>query len=94
ERRLVDRIGTLSDAIALARERAGVSDPDAVEVRRTDRRPGPLGRIPSPAAAQEPAALRVLSDVPAIRAAAAVLEMGLVLALPEEWVAGGAAAGE
>jgi protease IV len=89
ERRLVDRIGTLADAIALARERAGISDPEGVEVRRADRRPGPLGRVLSPRASEgDPAALRVLSAVPAIRAAAAVLEMGLVLALPEEWVAG------
>jgi hypothetical protein len=58
-------------------------------VRRADGRPGPLGRVISPRASEGgPAALRVLSEVPAIRAAAAVLEMGLVLALPEEWVAG------
>jgi protease IV len=89
EHRLVDRIGTLADAIALARERAGIADPEGVQVRRADGRPGPLGRVISPRASEGgPAALRVLSEVPAIRAAAAVLEMGLVLALPEEWVAG------
>lgn len=88
ERRLVDQVGTLADAIALARERAGIRDPTDVEVRRADRRPGPLGRVLSPVRADEgPAALRVLSEVPAIRTAAAILEMGLVLALPEEWVA-------
>lgn len=90
ERRLVDRLGSLEDALALARERARLRPRDLVEVRRARREDGgPLGLFGAAgrALAPEPALAQLLSLVPELRAAAVLSELGPVLALPVEWVA-------
>jgi protease-4 len=86
--RLVDRVGTLADAVALARERAGVSADD-VEVRRVEA-PAGFARDFSAgleALAAEQSALRaVAAKLPEVRAASLLAEMGPVLALPTTWL--------
>jgi len=90
ERKLVDRLGTLDDAIALAKVRAGYSAEDDLEVRRVEPAPGLAERLSSLLAqAQEPPALlKLAAGIPEIRAAALLAEMGPVLALPLEWLDG------
>jgi protease-4 len=88
-RRLVDRLGSLDDAIALARERAGLGPGAHVEVRRSAAGPGGLGELVQGAldrAAGEAPAARALSALPEVRALALLAGMGPVLALPVEWV--------
>lgn len=95
ERRLVDRLGTLADAVALARERAGLAA-DAVEVRRASAaedgllgRLGQLGLGRAAAGAEAgPAFARLALEAPEVRALLLLADGGLgpVLALPEEWV--------
>jgi len=88
ERKLVDRLGGLSEAFALARERAGIAADDVVEVRTLEApRPlldGLLGRL----AGAESASLAALvaRESPELGLAAALLEMGPVMALPAEGV--------
>jgi protease-4 len=89
ERRLVDRIGTVLDAVALAREKAGLAKGDHVEVRRFAPTRGALEELATgvlAAAAPQPALLRAVSGLPEVRAAAALAEMGTVVALPPEWL--------
>jgi protease-4 len=95
ERGLVDGLGSLADAIALAAEKAGVPRRD-VEVRRAGdggegsglvsgallRAAAPLAR-PSATTPLE----RGLAALPEVRALEVLSEMGPVLALPVEWVA-------
>jgi protease-4 len=91
ERGLVDVLGTMQDAIALAAERARI-DPREAKVRRTGggggqgllagalvRAAAPLARAP----AADPLA-RALAAVPEVRALEALSEMGPILALPLE----------
>ncbi len=87
DRRLVDRLGTLTDAIVLAAERAHLSPDDAVDIRRASDGPGDFADLVqgADAAAAAPIA-RVLSALPEVRALALLSEMGPVLALPVEWV--------
>jgi protease-4 len=93
ERGLVDALGSMEDAIALAATRARVARRD-VEVRRAEGGggPGPLGRTllraaaPLSRAAAAPSAARALGRIPELRALEALAEMGPVLALPVEWV--------
>jgi protease-4 len=88
ERRLVDRLGSLDDAVALAEQRAGLARGQA-EVRRVDPRAGfpddiaaGLGSL-----AAEGQALRALAEkLPEVRAASLLSEMGPVLALPPDWL--------
>jgi protease-4 len=87
ERGLVDRLGSLSDAIQLARERAGLGPGALVEVTPVR---GAIWRLGDRAieALSSPAPFaRTLAAVPELRAASALSEMGTVLALPLEWVA-------
>jgi protease-4 len=89
ERRLVDRLGSLEDALSLARERAGLGPGDHVEVRRTGSGSRDLGSALASLAesAREPDPLaRALSALPEVRALALVAELGAVVALPVEWV--------
>jgi protease-4 len=90
ERRLVDRLGTLADAVELARERAGVPRGEAV-VRRATAAGGVLGRLglsPGVRADAAPALSRLASASPELQALLMLSEgtLGPVLALPEEWV--------
>jgi protease-4 len=87
ERRLVDRLGSLADAVALARERAGIAPSQDVAVRRLEPPRRLLedldaGILAGPGSSLE----RILSRSPEIRTAATLLEMGPVVALPLEWV--------
>lgn len=88
ERRLVDRLGSLGDAIALARQRAGLPADDWVEIRSEDGR-GALSRLGADVAeealARDPL-VRALAGLPELTALALLSEMGPVLALPEEWL--------
>jgi protease-4 len=89
DRRLVDRLGSLDDALALARARAGLGGPDDVEVRRAGSGGADLGPAMEGALASlappDPLA-RALAALPEVRALALLAEMGTVLALPPEWV--------
>jgi len=89
DRKLVDRLGSLDDAIALARERARLGPGAHVEIRRTDAGPGGPGDLLQgalDAAAAEGPLERALSMLPEVRALALLAELGPVLALPVEWV--------
>ncbi|MGC3997375.1 MAG: signal peptide peptidase SppA [Anaeromyxobacter sp.] len=91
ERRLVDRLGTLADAVALARERAGVDPTDVVEVRRAGASEGMLSRIQQVtlAPAASPAAdvlARLVEASPEVSSLLLLSDLGPVLALPEAWV--------
>jgi protease-4 len=87
DRRLVDALGSLHDAVALARTRAGLGPGAHVEVRRSGSGEGELGGVQLDIEAT--AARGVLGAalaLPEVRALAALGEMGTVLALPVEWV--------
>jgi len=84
-RKLVDRLGGLDDAVALAKELAGLGARDDIEVRRLEPKGGLLGAL-SGGLSAEPAPLQsALSRVPELQALALVGEMGTVLALPVQW---------
>lgn len=84
ERGLVDRLGSLTDAIDLAAGRAGLSAREVV-VRTAERRGGG-GLLPATLAVGRGPVERALEAVPALRALALLSEMGPVLALPLDWV--------
>jgi len=91
-RRLVDRLGTLEDAVALARERAGHPSGEDLEVRRVEPATGFLEDLGAGLEAQAAAggALPALAaKVPEVGTAFLLSEMGTVLALPTTWVLGG-----
>jgi protease-4 len=82
ERGLVDRLGTLDDAVAIAVRRAGLSRAD-VEVRRAGT--GLRDAFANAPALDAGPLGRALGAVPEVRALAALAEMGPILALPLEW---------
>jgi protease-4 len=84
ERGLVDGLGSLADAIALARTRAGLGADDVVEVRRAEARRdfGELGLELARAAAPPPSLVRAVGAIPELRALALLAELGPILALP------------
>ena len=91
ERRLVDRLGTLEDAIALARERAGLGDD--VVVHRSGEESSALARSLHATAravaggGEADAALRALGELaPDLHALAVLSAVGPVVAMPIEWV--------
>jgi protease-4 len=89
DRRLVDALGSLQDAVAVARARAGLSPGAHVEVRRTGSGEGGLGggvQLDVEAAAPRAALLGAFLAIPEVRALAVLGEMGTVVALPVEWV--------
>jgi protease-4 len=93
ERGLVDTLGSLEDAIALAVQRAQLDRRD-VTIRRAEGGEGPgllagtLIRAAAPLSrGATPAAVRALARIPELRAVEVLSEMGPVLALPVEWVA-------
>lgn len=89
DRRLVDRLGSLEDALAVAKERARLGPDVPVEIRRTGSGGGGLGGTLEGAltalAPLDPLS-RALSALPEVRALAVLAEMGPILALPTEWV--------
>jgi protease-4 len=89
ERKLVDRLGTLADAVALARARAGIAPGDVIEVRRSGAGSDSLSRLASGAVAAlapEPPLARAAEAAPEISALLLLAELGPVLALPQEWL--------
>jgi len=91
ERGLVDRLGTLEDAIALARERAGLGDD--VVVRRSGEEGSALVRSLHATAravaggGEADAALRAIGELaPDLHALAVLSAIGPVVAMPIEWV--------
>ncbi|HSB18510.1 MAG TPA: signal peptide peptidase SppA [Anaeromyxobacteraceae bacterium] len=87
ERRLVDRIGSLADAVALARERAGIAASEDVALRILEPPRSFLDDVGAGLSSGSGSALeRLLLRAPEVQAAAALLEMGPVVALPLGWV--------
>jgi protease-4 len=91
ERKLVDQLGTLHDALALARRKAGLAPDEAVELRHLEPPRGPLEELGLGSGfgeSQEPSAVlgRWLLESPELQAAMALAQMGPVAALPLEWV--------
>ena len=85
ERGLVDRLGSLSDAVELARERAGLARDSGFAVRKIDAPRGLLQLAAAAASALSPAsdALEVLGDrFPDLRAMGVLAELGPIVALP------------
>ena len=85
DRGLVDRLGSLDDAIALALERSGV-ERNAAEIRRSRWLAGPEVVAGAIARVTTGPLERALESIPEVRALAALSEMGPVLALPLDWV--------
>lgn len=93
DRRLVDALGSLLDAVALARTRAGLGPGAHVEVRRVESGEGDLAGLRLEAEAAAPGGvLGAALALPEVRALAALGEMGTVVALPVEWVRPGGVA--
>ena len=91
EHRLVDRIGTLADAVAMARAAAGLHEADRPTVRRAGAGTTMLDRLGLGVlarAAPEPALSRLARAAPEVEALLVLSEAGLgpVLALPEDWI--------
>jgi protease-4 len=89
EHRLVDRLGTLADAVALARELAALDPRDAVEVRREGGGEGILARMAQGVlgeAGSEGPLARLARELPELSALLLLADTGPVLALPEVWL--------
>jgi protease-4 len=88
ERGLVDRLGSLSDAVALARERARIGAGEEVTIRRYEADRGFLRSLSG--GSDRADSLSALAErVPEIAAAALLAEIDAPAALPVEWVSGG-----
>ena len=85
ERGLVDRLGSLEDAIALAAKRARIDRAEA-EVRRSEPEGGASLISGAVAQATRGPVERAVDAIPELRALALLSEMGPVLALPLDWV--------
>jgi protease-4 len=87
EKKLVDRLGSLRDAVAMARQRAGIPAGEEVEVRRMEAPRGLLEELDL-GVVQEPQAwlAGLAARSPELRTAAALAELGPVAALPAEWL--------
>jgi protease-4 len=95
DRRLVDALGSMQDAITLARARARLAPGAHVEVRRAGSGESDLGggvQLDVSAAAPPMPLLGAFLAVPEVRAVATLGEMGTVVALPVEWVRPGGVA--
>jgi protease-4 len=89
EHHLVDQLGSLQDAIELAKQRAGLRARDLVQVRRSGRTDGDLGTMVSSAiaaAAPQDPVTRTLAAIPELRALSVMSELGIIVAMPVEWV--------
>lgn len=87
EKKLVDRLGSLRDAVALARQRAAIPAGEEVELRRLEAPRGILQELDL-GVTQEPQAwlAALAARSPELRVAAALAELGPVAALPAEWL--------
>ena len=86
ERGLVDELGSFEDAVRIARERAGRSEDDDVVVRPFEPPRNLLERIVSTFTAAGDPDPPLLARAPGLGAAAALLELGPILALPPQWI--------
>jgi protease-4 len=88
ERKLVDQLGGLGDAVAAARQRAGLGPHEVVEVRRSGGGWSDFLRSSGTKAlaGDEPALRRMAALLPELRTAALLFELGPMLALPVEWI--------
>jgi len=87
ERKLVDRLGSFQDAVALARQRARIPPGEEVEIRRLEPSGGFLEGISSGLLVEDGASA-LLARVPGLGTALAVADMGPVVALPQDWLPG------
>ena len=85
ERGLVDQLGTFEDALRLAKSRAGFAPEEDLEVRVLEERRGILSDIVARSVEESPLAV-IMNRVPEVAAAALLLEMGPLVALPPGWV--------
>lgn len=89
ERRLVDRIGSLQDALALARDRAGLGRGEWVEIRTDGGERGVLAQVATGVVAEaldgHPLA-RALAALPELSALTVLGEIGPIIALPVDWI--------
>jgi protease-4 len=87
ERGLVDQLGSLENAILLAREKAGFSPGADLEVRPFEPDRGFLDALAGSLAPSKHSPLSALAaQLPELRAAALLLEMGPLVALPPGWI--------
>ncbi len=87
ERGLVDRLGTFEDALLLAKEKAGYPPGEDLEIRPFEQERGILSELAEGLSASEESPLAVLvKRLPELSAAALLLEMGPLVALPLGWV--------
>jgi protease-4 len=92
ERKLVDQLGSFSDA--LARQKGGIPEDEDVEVRQYHPDGGMFEGLGGGARAflglETPSEVTLLlKQMPELRALALLSQMGPVLALPEDWVTAG-----
>jgi len=93
ERRLVDRLGGLAEALALARQQGGLQADEPVELlwrggRERFDLSNPMASLSAlvlEGAPQQPL-VRAAAALPGLRSAAILLELGPVVALPVEWL--------
>ena len=91
ERGLVDQLGSLEDAILLAKEKAGFSPGADLEVQPFEPERGFLdaltgGLVPSLAPSEGGPLSALVAQLPQLHAAALLLEMGPLVALPPGWI--------
>jgi protease-4 len=86
DQKLVDRIGTFSDAVAIARERAGIA-PGADVTLRTYESPRSLLSLLGGGSDERAngSLAHLLAALPELRTAALLTELGAVVALPVSW---------
>ncbi len=87
ERGLVDRLGSLEDAILLAKEKAGFPPGADLEVQTFEPEHGLLHELAGNLnASEESPVLALASRLPELRAAALLLDIGPLVALPPGWM--------
>jgi protease-4 len=88
DQKLVDRIGTFSDAVALARERAGIAPGADVSLRTYESSRSLFSLFGGASEERAQGGLgRLLAALPELRTAALLTELGAVVALPVSWAA-------
>ena len=87
ERGLVDRLGTFEDALLLAKQKAGLAPDEDVEIQHFEEGRGVLAELALGLSAEEESPLAVVvRRLPELSAAAVLLEMGPLVALPPGWL--------
>jgi len=87
ERALVDKIGSLDDAIQLAKAKAGLPPDAELELRPFERKQPLLAELARNLEVVQPdPLLGTITQLPGIRTLALLLEMGPLLAVPPSWV--------